>query len=299
MAAIECLPLKTEARHSSSERRYTSTYRVTTNDPTDGFFAVTAHPSIPADGSYYSWYGEVDAASLRDGISCVLSEEVDSKRRWTVVCEFTTKPRQSQPNTSTITDPVLLPPDVSGDFVGYQKPVERDKDGYYVCNSALDDFEADFDESYPTLVIAKNYATLDLALLANYVPSVNSTAFWGLDVRCAKLVKAPWQRLWKASGVPYYRITFEWHVKWDNWDFKPADRGFYFNDNYQKVRAYDKQGLPLSHAVFLDGDGNILLNNQTPKYYDGVSKRDSGAVMDAFRLYRERDYALLQVPMSL
>lgn len=301
MAVIESWAVSSKARANQTERSYTVTYRVRTDSRSDGPGEASSASVIPRRYSYYAFGNETDRGALRTDIDVDLTSIRDSMKDWTIVCTFTSRPIAIHPDAFDIEDPVLLPPEISGDFLLIAKNVERDKDGNVVVNSARDYFEGLTDEEgLPTLNISKNYNTISLTTLSNYIPSVNSTDFWGMGPRYWKVQKAPWQRLWKGNGIPYFRISYEFQLNWETWDYKPADRGWYKADNYQKVRVTDKDGIPLSVQEWLDGDGNALdLSSQTYRYWDGVSLKDSGPVMESFRVKRERDFALLGVPMSL
>lgn len=301
MAVIDAYVTEASAQASESERSYTVKFRVFTNNRSDGPQEASSASIIPRRGDPYIYGADNDYGAIRSGITISLTNVRDSMKDWTIVCTFTSRPMRTHPDAFQVDDPVLLPPEIGGSFLMMQKPVTRDKDGNCVVNSALDFFEGlTVEDGLPTLTIAKNYATIDLAQLSDFCPSVNSTPFWGMGVRCWKLTAAPWKRLWKGSGVPYYQISYEFQLNWETWDLKPADRGWYKADNYQKVRVTDKDGVPLSVQEWLDGDGNSLdLSSQQYKYWDGVSLKDSGPVMEAFRVMRERNFALLKVPTSL
>jgi hypothetical protein len=267
----------------------------------DGPLEVSQANGIPVYLEPYAFGREQDNGVKRDGIEIDLRDERDTRKVYRVVCTFTNKQVSTPPGVIENDDPVLLPPDISGDFVSTEIPLLKDKAGDPVLNSAGYPFESTDDDAYPTLVIAKNFNSISLPLLADYVPSVNVNEFWGLEPRKAKLVKAPWQRLFKANGVPYYRITFEWHINWQTWDFMPADAGWYWYDKtlVRYSRCVDRDGIPAARVMPLDGEGQQQNPDDTWKYWDGVSLSSNNDLMPSFKIKRERNFALLGVPTSL
>ncbi len=294
MSVLSCEAIKAKgSEDEQGQRVWTVWYRVICDSRYDGPWVAAS--AAPGRYGAYSFGTEQDLGAFRTGIDAELVEDKESGRVYLVTCTFSSKPTAKPQDANREVDPILLPPEISGDFVTGQVPLERDKDGTAVSNTAGDAFEGlTKPQSSPTLVIAKNFNSVNLAQLADFMDAVNTRAFFGLGARCWRLARAPWQQQFRGSGTPYYRITFEFHANYETWDEKPRNRGWYYKSGTDKLLCTDLKGMPFNRPVDLNAAGAMLAAGSTPIYFDGV-----GGNPGPIRGAKERDFAALGVPTNL
>jgi len=289
---------------AEGNRTYKVTHQVLTSDKLDGPRSVALSMGIDYTTSY-SFGNEVDAgAYFTGGLSSLFVEDQGARKKYRVEVEYSTKAKKRCDEVQ-IDDPLLIPPDISGDFAQFQKPFIKDKDGRPYLNSSRQPFvDVPKDDSRPTLKIKKNFASISLAQFVEYADAVNSDTFFGLPERIWKMQRIAWSRAFLGSCGPYYPVELEMHANWETWDFSEVDRGFYelVTDGSgsgsisvsgvsdcsgdKRVLITDARGHPLNEASPLDGAGKALGPCAELVYIEA-------------RGYRELPYAALGIPTSL
>ena len=166
-------------------RNWTVNYKVLTSDVNDGPLTVLSSTSLPQWLDAYSFGNDSDSYSRRGAYDARRMND-DSRKAWIVTCQFTNRPLSAIAVARAVTsNPLLQPPEISGDFIEVEEPFTQDANGNDVVNSAGDFFDDLTREAGPpTLVIAQNYssATFPLSTLVQIMNphSVNSQYFWGL-----------------------------------------------------------------------------------------------------------------------
>lgn len=258
----------------------------------DGPITVLTDARVPQFLDAFQFGNDYDYGARCIKRSAVLKSAEQSSRAWTVTLEYSSKPLSRPPQESLIDDPLLLPAEVSGDFVKAQEPLTKDKDGNPADNSAGDLFEGLVkDTNYRTLNIAKNFARVPDDI-DDFMNAVNSTTFFGLSARKWKLDSVKIAEQYHGNRTPFYRLTFEFTSNPNTWDFMPADRGWRYkvSGNWAKWKE-DTTGLDMGGLFYLDGSGGKRGNSDPVVYFDGLSGNPN-----PIRGYNEKDFAELGIP---
>lgn len=290
MAVVSALPCSvTGGITRAGHRYYDAVWKVRTDSRTDGLVTVLLDSALPVYLYPFVWVSEWDYGAFRKEISGQLTSEEGTLKLWTVTLHYDSEPLpEGRHDSNRRDDPRLWPIDISGDFLVQQVPLEKDRTGAAVTNSAGDLFEGRTrDASFPTLVLTKNYSDIDLDYVAQYRDSVNTETFFGLIARKWKLGRVAWQQLRHGLAMTYYRVTFEFSANYDTWDFVNADRGYWYKDGSNRRRFTDDvDGVTLTGQGCLNGSGAKLAV--------------AGTIVDITdRVYPERAYSGLRIPMSL
>ena len=244
---------------TEGSRSYRVTYSVWTDSVQDGPITVRSALGL-SYSSFYVFYAEQDAGAFFSGVSSVKAhgESQTGRKEWRAVVSYSTKPKK-RCDENQIDDPLLQPEKRGGTFVQFQKPLVKDRLGQAFTNSALIPFfDAVMDDSRPTLVITKNFATLDLTKYSAYKDAVNVDTFYGMTARKWKVMRISWEENFLGSCAPYYPVTFEFQLNPDTWDEQRVDAGFekLVGGVYEVI--LDTNGLPKTSPTNLDGFGDVL-----------------------------------------
>lgn len=186
----------------------------------DGPLTIYTTPGLPAIGSIWSYGGDIDAWAF-----CTPKVEVDLYKHeegkdgawnlYKVTNHFSSKPKGKRCQDTTIDDPLMEAPTISGDFSLQSKVARYDKDGYLLMSSSLEPIEgpeAEFDEVSPGVQIGINYLTISLYALSQAINTVNASPLWGLPARCIRLVGAPWERKLYGRCCYYYTVNYKFQA---------------------------------------------------------------------------------------
>lgn len=298
MPVSSVTPLWSDSPRSSLDgyREYIAAYQVVTDSPLDGPVTARDAPGIPVINSPYLFGTDFDYGAFAKEYSIQYkSNPDDHKRLWLVTVRYDTEPIR-RGEDEYLNDPIDEPPIIGGSFLTDRVAITSDKDGNPVANSAGDQFEElERDRSNLTLTIQKNFDEWDLTRHNEFIDTVNSTTFFTLSARKWRLTNIRTQQLFRGdSTTPYYQVMFEFVANYDTWDFKPADRGWYYlSTGNEKLAFRDAKGFQLNAPGLLDGSGGQLASTSNVVYFDGAGGNPS-----AFRVYPEKDFADLGIPTS-
>jgi hypothetical protein len=263
----------------------------------DGPGTVFSCPGLPDIGQQWAFGNEIDPwAFCRPGleVKAFNGGRGEPTDLWVIKQVFSTRPL-GRDGANRPQNPLLEPADISGTFAKYRKEALSDRDGKPITNSSKEIFKGNVverDFSYPTVTIAKNFASVPLGDIASFIDCVSSGPMWGLEANQVKLSNVRWQKLYYSVSSVYYKLTYEFDVNYDKFKCRPVDQG---------TRIYKGFGDPndvSSYIVFtdsldeiggsfmLDGEGFILLDTDNP-------------VSLEFDLYPEANLLLLGIPSSL
>lgn len=207
-------------------RTYTSHYRVISGHEAAPQ-AVSNPGGLPNFGSSYSWYGNVDLWAFCKGAK-VQPQPVEIKYngqralQWDITVTHSSRPDGNSTDSGTARDnPLDDKPVISGSFTSNRVPRFRDKDGNVIENAAGQVYNppVEVDDSYDSIRIAYNHATISLSQRAQARGCVNSAPIWGLAARQAKLVRWDWRVLRAGNSLEYIRSEFEFLI---NYALTPA-----------------------------------------------------------------------------
>ena len=213
------------SKDSEGHRTYKVTWIVDT-DVTDGPANVFEASGLPSIGQQWNFTGigiGADESTEIDLWAWCLAEmtatpatKAETCKIWFVEQTFSTKPPDTKRCVDQqITDPILIPPEISGEFVKYTEEAVYDRNGDKIENSAHEQIrgpKVEFDHNRQTVKIKQNYPILNLPFVSAMVDTVNDDYLWGFPPRCVKLSKAPWERKFYGTCYVYYTYTFEFDV---------------------------------------------------------------------------------------
>lgn len=298
MAIISVNPLFAENSRSSLDgfREYVAYYQVQTDSVLDSCIVVRDAPGIPIINSPFVFGNDFDYGAFAKEYSVQLkSNPDDHKRLWIVTVRYDTEPIR-RGEDQYLDDPIAEPPVIGGSFVTDRIAVTSDRNGDPVANSAGGQFEdLERDRSNLTLTIQKNFDEWDLTTHVEYIDTVNSSTFFTLSARKWRLTNIRTQQLFRGDATtPYFQVMFEFVSNQDTWDFKPADRGWYYlSTGNEKLVFRDAKGFQMNAPGLLNGSGGQLASTANVVYFDGAGGNPS-----AFRVYPEKDFANLNIPTS-
>lgn len=304
---------------TEGHREYHITFLVKA-DVLDGPQVVMNTPGLAPIGFFWAYGNDWDPwAICRPDRKIAIHQEKkgDPNRFWTVEQTFSTKPTGRCQDT-TIEDPLLEPPKVSGGFVKYTEEATHDRWGAAIKSSShemLRGPNVEFDHNRPTVRIEQNVSLLQLNVFSAMVDTVNDDWLWGLSARKIKLSNASWTR--KVLGVCDYYFTrvFEFDVDFRTFDRDLVDEGTKAfgriksdsNPPDWEIPAGWDRCNPLHYTrykdqtgenarVLLDGNGNPL---QTAGSLCTGTGEGTGLTTIHVEYYDESNFLLLGIPTVL
>jgi hypothetical protein len=184
---------------------------------TDGPANVLSAVGLPQIGSMWNFGLDFDiwAWCLPDA-TMTPTTQAETCTKWKVKCNFSTKPPPvNRCADQQITNPIMIPPEISGEDVKYTEEATYDRFGKYIMNSAWERIrghQIEFDKNRNTIKIKMNFPFFLGPLVEPMVDTVNAFPIFGQNVRCVKLDKAPFQRKFYGSCYVYYEYTFEFSI---------------------------------------------------------------------------------------
>lgn len=276
------------------ERTYTRTFLVHTDGQATGPMAVTSALGI-AYGTTYSYYAESDPAAVVTNISA--QPDSPDGLGWRVVVEY-----GPWPETGPLAEnPLLQPAEVSLSGRELEVPVERDRLGNLIKNSAGDPFNPTIskDDSRQILSITRNEAAPPMGFPRNSVNSVSVTipGVGTFPPRTLKSMTPQATLQWHQNvpGFAYWKVTYQFEVNdravyqsdgetliGVGWDAAVLDAGFRRLEpgDPSTRRVIEVDGEPAQDPVPLDGSGQPLDPDADPHWL-------------AFRVYQEVDHGAL------
>lgn len=164
----------------------------------------------------------------------------------TVYYESFTDPSSSEPAPIS---PLLQPPEVSWTFVTSNEPIDRDIYGNPITNSAKESFDPPITRDFDDLVlrVVRNELEFNALQAAAYKGAVNSDVFLGFAAGVVRCVLYNGVKQYAASLV-YWKVTYEFHIRWDGWARRIRDEGYRAlnaaQDGYEEI--VDENGLKVS-----------------------------------------------------
>lgn len=261
------------------ERTYRTNWLVVTNDKLDGPQIVMAAPGLPSMYSTYAAGNDVDTAARLVKKTPKLKSRSATGNAWVVTCDYTTAADSNQSQQ----DPTERPPTISGSFVQFMRPLEKDTDGEPVVNTVGDPFDPpiEVEDSRPVLTIVKFFSSLDFVFFCSYKDVINSDTFTVRSLSFApdvcKMQNLSFNEQW-INGINYFQVTAEMEIKPEKWIPKEIlNQGYRVKwpdaDGKLQMAKDDKSGEPLNTPVLINEDGTQretivrgFAANQPPHY---------------------------------
>jgi hypothetical protein len=281
------------------ERDYVAVYRVITTSRSDGPITARNAPGIPPYGSSYVFGNDSDAGSFAVSADAQLENRTASNKVWLVTVRFSSKP-QNDDDPNETDNPLDKPVRWSGSFAQFTAPVTEDRFGLPILNSARMPYDTppNRDDSRPTIIAEKNFASLDLTTWREYADVVNSDVWLGFQPREVKVANITWDERFRGP-LRYFSVRFTFHLKPARlgvddrrWDHRLIDRGYFelnaAGDNV--VRITDDEGRDLAQPALLDGVGSKIPQQLVAL---GVNFKLE------FQVYEEKPFAQLGLPAQV
>lgn len=263
------------ATDDEGHRTYDVTYHVYTDDVDDN--AQVVYSAMLAAVPPYTSYAignDVDAfAYSRRPKSVKRTSWKETRKKWTVVVPFSTKPTK-ECQDDDFEDPLDQPPKVSGSFVRQTVIADKDRNGAPLANSSDEPEFTETDDSRDTVIIEFNTDQLYLSLRAQLRDTCNAATIWGLAARRVKLGQWKWSVEYYGTCSAYIKNVLEFEVNINGWNFTRVDQGYRVKNGLdaggaQKYsKLMDDKDQPLQKPRLLDGAGNLLAAAAAPIILD-------------------------------
>lgn len=204
-------------RDEDGHRTYKIVFRVRSVDPLDGPALALQTPNLPQAGDTWDFGNDVDVwAFCRQPVQVRPVVENEPNVFFDLEYTFSTKPDPDRCKSSEITDPLLVPQEVSGAFNKFTEQGIVDRHGERITNSAYEPItgpQNEWDASRPTVHIKQNVALLDWDLVCMMMDTVNESTLWGFPPRSVKLSNAGFDRKFYGDCSVYYTRWFEFEIR--------------------------------------------------------------------------------------
>jgi hypothetical protein len=254
-------------------------------------------PGLPQIGDTWAIFGDLDLLAFCHPDLKVTPEVTgEANTLWQAEQTFSTRAIKRCQSTS-VDDPLLEPPEVSGTFTKYIREAYVDKDGDAITNSSLEIIRGElveYDDPRPTVQVGMNVSTLPLATVTQILRQapLNSSTMWGLPARSVKLSNFTFTRKYYESCSVYYHIVYDFEINFDTWDRWMLDHGTRRlrdsgdDENPDDMIQHRNGNDGSLQTVLLDGSGGLLAPGGTP-------------VEIKIELFDESNLLLLGIPSSL
>lgn len=166
--------------------------------------------------------------------------------------------------------PLQSEPRWSWTFVTSNEPFDRDQDGKPITNSSDEAFDPPVTKDFHDLVlhIERDEVAFNPILAYQYKGSTNSDIFLSFPI--GTVLCAIWDaEKAQAGSLIYYKVTYEFYIRFDGWKMKLIDKGFREKDGTNPgdgTPAYlpitNKDGSISSQPALLNGSGKKLTQAQ-------------------------------------
>ena len=300
-------PISYEANYTpDGHREYTAIWQALSNDILDGpveALATLGLPQVypPLGPSIFEFGNSIDTgASVR---SCRLrktSTDDPSLTRHLLIYDYSSRSLDLDP-TARYDDPLQAPVRWSGNFAQFTRVYDKTIFNLPIMNAAGDPFvdpPVEGDDSRPTIVAIKNYASLNLSLWRDYKDAVNSDVFLVYQPGEVKVSNISWDQRYHAFGSPasitkYFEVRFEFAVA-ANWKKEILNAGFrelvnpVAGDEPARIKGDDQ--LDVTSPWPLSTTGTALTKAQI----------DAGeANYITFTIYEELPFSALGLPSTI
>jgi hypothetical protein len=242
-----------------AKRTYTRGIGVTTDNTLTGIISVKVAVTGFIGGRFTPY---VDDDGLADPLGAYaerisVRQVDDDPNEWLAVVYYSSRSPNPQQNTES---PTQRTPTVKWDFVQWQRPIERDAEGFAMVNSAGEKFDPpiEIDDSRLQLTITRYETSYSPALALSYKDVVNSDVFAGCQPGQVKAKPFTSDQQFE-NGVYYFAVTYVFDFR-QTWKLHIIDQGYHTMDptTGALVVINDKNFQPVSAPALLNGDGGLL-----------------------------------------
>jgi len=265
----------------------------TNNRQDDGNVALST-PGLPARFFAYVTGTTVDVKALCNDIRAV--QRRGSTFYWDISADYTT---DVEGLFAKQDNPLLEPPDIEFGFerttrivTGSMKQEAASANvnmqtvihSTGIVTSAGEPYDPppEIEDSRPVLTVSRNEANFNVQLAVEYQDAINTDFFLGVFPGQAKISSITARRR-QTNNLRYWRVTYRIVFRRDFWTLQLLDRGT-FHLVGGIITHFQEDGM--KRLGLLDGNGVKL----------GAG---ADAVFNVFRVYRERPFAALNLPVTI
>lgn len=277
-----------------SQREYTVTYLVYTNDRNDGPQQVRAAFGIPSIGDVYMPGNDYDASAI---VTAKRVTQRDSPWEWEVEVTYSTDvgDEPDQPE-----NPLDKPPEISwgaqerriivpGKYNSASAP-NQNKDlelGIVAPNGELFDPQPEMDIAEPILTVTRNVASINAGELMALANCVNESDFYGAGKRELRLKPPQAQAQYDGQIGQYWKVTWQMVYKYDTWDIQVLNQGTYYLASNVPTPFKDTEGNRRIGLLSTDG---TALNSSSADSAGRYIESGDAPTFTRLRVYREIDF---------
>jgi hypothetical protein len=270
-------------------REYIRHWWVLSNNPNEDPVAVSNYGEIPTLGDSYP----TDSRAYCVHKSARQGTPEKERLKWTVTCKYATLTKE-QKRRIDFPNPLDRPYEISSNFQTFTVICEKDIHGDVITNTVGQQFDppVEKDDSRKVLTITKNYATHSGALGLAYQNAINSDTFLGAAPKTLRLRNISEHNEfeeYEVNGTPieveFWRRTYEFEYKADEWTAKPLNQGRYQLESGELAVIEDADGNPVQDPVPLTTAGVAIAKASLP----------GAAVFLDFDVYNELPFSALGI----
>lgn len=283
--------LETSGRGSFGEagkRTYNRSWKVQVSSRSDRSVTIASSTLVIAaagriGGSYNVAGSEFDTGAIL--VTRDIERILDDGLWWRVSDTYDTV--AENPADATATSPLDRRTRVSFRILRFEVPVEKDRDGAPVVNSAGAPFDPPATKFEPVLELTfrRNVTTYNVPLAMQYMDTVNDAEFFDIPAGQAKCEDISWSDILYENGVQYREETIVILGRTKSWQPEYLDIGMYYvienpvSGSIARGVINDNDGNPLNQPYKLDGNGAPLADGENPVYlpFNFLEERNFGA----------------------
>lgn len=282
-----------------SQREYSITYLVSTDDRGDGPQTVRTAFGIPSIGDVYQPGNDYDARAIVTSKSVTQRE---SPWEWEVEVTYSTEAGEKPEATAS---PLDEPADISYGFQarkilvpGYFNSPENVSEGSDLelgivsTNGELFDPQPEIDWNEPVLTIKRNVQSISAPLLMALANCVNASPFYGAGSRTLKMNPPQAQRQYDQTVGYYWSVTYAMAFKYDTWDLQLLNQGTYHLESSKPTPFKDKEG---NRFVGLLTTAGLALNSSSDDTKGRYIASGEAPTFTRLRVFREIDFNSLGI----
>jgi hypothetical protein len=205
-------------RDDDGFRTYTIKFLVETDDPKDGPYLALGTVGLPQVGDVWDFDNDYDPwCYCRLPVKVTPEATNEPNLRFELEFSFSNKPDKDRCKLNEVTNPLLIPWQISGSFVKFHEEGRLDRFGLPIVNSAHEVIRGpqnEWDANRPQIKIEQNVLDLQLPMLCQMSDTLNMYPMWGLPARTIKLTVGPWSRKFYGHCFVYYTRTLEFDIRY-------------------------------------------------------------------------------------
>lgn len=302
------------SRDQDGHRDYTAVWLVDSEDAANGPTSVFLTAGLPPIGTLWAFGNDIDTAAFchPDWTAHKLGPKNESGTLWALEQHFRTRPIKRCQDT-TIENPLMEPPKISGSFVKYTKAMTKDRFGKPPLMSSGEPVApnfVEFDANRHQVSIEMNTLFLPLGTMTSLIDTVNDEELWGMPKRCVKLSEASWQRQIYGVCNYYFTVRYGFDIDALGFDRKYQDRsqlclkGWSPGSRCAKLdpdviapgETLENWKLPKNYECYKDATGENTITNLDGKGRPADPTADP--VINTFEYYPEKNMLELFIPTS-